>query len=117
LNKKLWNFTNQLPDNYLIKGWNKKYLLKESFKDYFPDKFLDKSKRGFGVPVGDWLRSSFRDELLSFIEVEFLKKQDLFNIDFINRIVLDHLSSKKDNSYKVWTFFCFQKWYKNQYRD
>lgn len=117
LNKKLWNFTNQLPDSYLIKGWNKKYLLKESFKDYFPDKFLDKSKRGFGVPVGDWLRSSFRDELLSFIEVEFLKKQDLFNIDFINRIVLDHLSSKKDNSYKVWTFFCFQKWYKNQYRD
>lgn len=117
LNKKLWNFTNQLPENYLIKGWNKKYLLKESFKDYFPDKFLDKSKRGFGVPVGDWLRSSFRDELLSFIEVEFLKKQDLFNIDFINRIVLDHLSSKKDNSYKVWTFFCFQKWYKNQYRD
>ena len=53
LNKKLWDFTNQLPDDYLLKGWNKKYLLKESFKQYFPNKFLDKSKKGFQVPVGD----------------------------------------------------------------
>lgn len=111
LNKELWNFTNQLPDSYLMKGWSKKHLLKESFKQYFPDGFLNKSKQGFGVPVGDWLRSILKDELKSYIEVKFLTDQDLFNVEFTRRMVLNHIEGKVDNTFRVWTFFCFQKWY------
>ena len=114
LNKEIWNFTSQLPEDYLMKGWNKKYLLKESFKQYFPDQFLDKSKKGFGVPVGDWLRGYLSSELKSYIETEFLMKQDIFNVSEISEIVTKHLSGKEDNTFKVWTFFCFQKWYKKQ---
>ncbi|GAL70759.1 asparagine synthase-related protein [Jejuia pallidilutea] len=58
LNKKVWNYTNTLPEDFLMKGWNKKYILKEAFRDQFPKDFLDKSKSGFGAPVGDWLKSS-----------------------------------------------------------
>jgi hypothetical protein len=36
---------------FLIKG-GIKHILKESFKEYFP-KILNKSKKGFGVPVGN----------------------------------------------------------------
>lgn len=45
LNKEIWNFTSQLPEKYLINGWDKKHILKESFKDYFPKDFLNKSKK------------------------------------------------------------------------
>ena len=51
-----------------MKGWNKKYILKEAFADKFAPGFLDKSKQGFGVPVGDWLRASLKPELESYIE-------------------------------------------------
>lgn len=115
LNKKLWDFTHSLPEEYLINGWNKKYLLKEAFKKYFPEGFLNKSKKGFGVPVGDWLRGYLSQELTSYIEPGFLKAQDLFNADEITSIVSNHLEGKEDNTFKVWTFFCFQKWYKNTY--
>ncbi len=114
LNKKLWNFTSQLPEEYLMNGWNKKYILKESFKQYFPKGFLDKSKKGFGVPVGDWLREHLVEELKSYIEPIFLKTQNLFSEEIIV-IVNDHISGKEDNTFKVWTFFCFQKWYKEIY--
>tara|TARA_R100001369_G_scaffold92896_1_gene141046 strand:+ start:55194 stop:57113 length:1920 start_codon:yes stop_codon:yes gene_type:complete len=117
LNKEIWNFTSQLPEDYLMKGWNKKYLLKDSFKQYFPDQFLDKSKKGFGVPVGDWLRGYLSKELNSYIETEFLVKQDIFNVSEISEIVEKHLSGKEDNTFKVWTFFCFQKWYKQTYES
>lgn len=115
LNKDLWNYTMHLPEDYLMKGWDKKYLLKESFKQYFPDGFLDKSKKGFGVPVGDWLRDDFSIELESYIEKDFLRKQDIFNIEEITRLVKNHLSGKIDNTFRVWTFFCFQKWYRNNF--
>jgi asparagine synthase (glutamine-hydrolysing) len=111
LNKEIWNYTNQLPDSFLINGWDKKHILKEAFKDYFPKNFLNKSKKGFGVPVGDWLRSELRVELLSYIDRVFIVKQNIFEYDVISKLVLDHLSSKVDNTFRVWTFYCFQKWY------
>lgn len=115
LNKELWNFTGQLPEEYLMKGWNKKYILKESFKQYFPKGFLDKSKKGFGVPVGDWLRGHLSKELKSYIEPGFLKAQNIFNAVEIRTQVENHLSGKEDNTFRVWTFFCFQKWYKESF--
>jgi asparagine synthase (glutamine-hydrolysing) len=113
LNKEIWNFTNNLPDKFLLNGFDKKILLKESFKQYFPKQFLDKSKKGFSVPVGDWLRDIFKDELLSFTESEFLIKQGIFKFEYIRLLVDNHISGKEDNTFKVWTFYCFQKWYKN----
>jgi asparagine synthase (glutamine-hydrolysing) len=115
LNKKLWDFTNQLPDCYLINGWDKKHILKEAFKAYFPKDFLNKSKKGFGVPVGDWLRSELRSELLSYVDKAFIIKQNIFHFDVVSKLIHNHLDSKHDNTFRVWTFYCFQKWYKNNY--
>ena len=115
LNKEIWNFTNQLPENYLINGWDKKHILKEAFKEYFPKDFLNKSKKGFGVPVGDWLKSDLKNELLSFVEEKFIESQSIFNYEAINRLVSNHISGKIDNTFRVWTFYCFQKWYVNFY--
>ena len=115
LNRELWEYTNTLPEEYLMKGWNKKYILKEAFKDQFPNQFLEKSKSGFGSPVGDWLRSSLRKELESYIDIKFLKSQELFNKDTIVPLVINHLSKKQDNTFRVWAFYCFQKWYTHNY--
>lgn len=113
LNKKIWNFTNNLPEEFLINGWDKKHILKEAFKNYFPKGFLDKSKKGFAVPVGDWLRTAIKPELLSYIEPDFLAKQKIFNSEWATKLITDHLDGKIDNTFKAWAFYCFQKWYKN----
>jgi asparagine synthase (glutamine-hydrolysing) len=115
LNKAIWNLTNTLPENFLMKGWNKKYILKEAFADKFAPGFLDKSKQGFGVPVGDWLRASLKPDLESFIEPKLLESQGIFNSDFIINLVKNHISGKEDNSLRVWSFYAFQKWYLNTY--
>lgn len=115
LNKAIWDLTNSLPENYLMKGWNKKYILKEAFADKFAPGFLDKSKQGFGVPVGDWLRASLKPELESFIELKFLESQGIFNTVYIIDLVKNHISGKEDNSMRVWSFYTFQKWYLNTY--
>ncbi|MFT5253593.1 MAG: asparagine synthase (glutamine-hydrolyzing) [Flavobacteriales bacterium] len=112
LNKEIWNFTSQLPENYLINGWDKKHILKESFKNYFPKDFLNKSKKGFGVPVGDWLKAGLKNELLSYIDKSFIEKQNIFYFETISSLVNNHLQGKVDNTFRVWTFYCFQKWYK-----
>lgn len=115
LNKEIWNFTSQLPENYLINGWDKKHILKESFAEYFPKDFLNKSKKGFGVPVGDWLRDNLKNELMSYCDKPFIEKQNIFNYEVISKLVNNHVQGKIDNTFRVWTYFCFQKWYKMTY--
>ena len=115
LNKKLWDYTNTLPEEYLMKGWNKKHILKEAFKDQFPEQFLEISKQGFGSPVGNWLKSSLKDELESYIEKDYLLEQGIFKTDKIIPLVQNHLDSKRDSTFRVWAFYCFQKWYSNIY--
>lgn len=112
LNKKIWDFTNTLPEDFLINKGSKKFILKEAFKEAFPDRFLDKSKKGFGVPVGDWLRTILRNELLSYVEKTFVEKQGIFNYNYISEITDKHIRGIEDNTFKVWTYYCFQKWYK-----
>ena len=113
LNKKIWNYANTLPENYLMKGFDKKHILKAAFEKEFPKGFLDKSKAGFGVPVGDWLRSSLRSELESYIDKTLLETQNIFQVIPVIKLVMDHINGKKDHTFKVWSFFCFQKWYIN----
>lgn len=115
LNKAIWNFTNQLPEHFLINGWDKKHILKEAFKDQFPKGFLDKSKKGFGVPVGDWLRTDLKSELLSYIDRSLIEKQGIFNYETVANLVQKHVSATTDNTFRVWTFYCFQKWYTHTY--
>jgi asparagine synthase (glutamine-hydrolysing) len=117
LNKELWHFTSSLPESYLMNGWDKKHLLKESFKRYFPNDFLNKSKQGFGVPVGDWLRGILKEQLLEFVDKKFIEEQNIFNYETVSKLLNNHLESKIDNTFRVWTFYCFQLWYKNIFQN
>jgi asparagine synthase (glutamine-hydrolysing) len=111
LNKELWNMSLQINERYLIKGLNKKYILKE----FFPKNFLDLPKKGFGVPVGDWLRTFLKEELLYFSSKNIIEKQQIFNFLNLNKLINLHIERKNDYSFQLWTFFCFQKWYLNFY--
>lgn len=115
LNKEILDFTMSLPEDYLMKRWSKKHILKKAFEHRFPEGFLEKSKQGFGVPVGNWLRGGLKEELLSYIDPKLLNSQGVFNTSKITEMVNDHVQSRKDSTFKVWAFYCFQKWYFQTY--
>jgi len=115
LDHRLVEFGFMLPDNFLIQKGQTKMILKDTFKDHLPEGLFSLPKSGFGVPVGDWLRDSLRDELISYIDPAFIQDQGIFNLDYITKLVNNHLEQKDDNTFKVWTFYCFQKWYNSNF--
>lgn len=116
LNKSLWQFSSSIPQGWHIHKGEKKHLLKSAFKPYFPDHFFDQSKKGFNVPVGDWLRNAYKKELLQFSETDRLRKQGIFSVEIIQKWVKAHIERKQDRSFQLWTFFSFQFWYFNIYQ-
>ena len=101
-----------IPNDFKLRGNNKKYILKETFKDILPRHIISAPKHGFGVPVGEWLKKELKNDLLELTERNFIKNQGLFQYEYIEKIIHKHLSGINDFSFQLWTLFVFQKWYK-----
>lgn len=50
---------------------NQKKILKSIAYDYIPASFLDRPKKGFGVPIDFWMRNQLREQLESYVEMNF----------------------------------------------
>ena len=115
LNKQLWHDTQQWPEDWLMFKGDKKHLLKTAFAPYFPEGFFDQPKKGFGVPVGDWLRTVYKEKLLHYADAKRIEKQGIFRYETLQKWIASHLNQSQDYSFQLWTFFCFQQWYYNSY--
>lgn len=113
LDSRLFEFSNSLPDKFLINGSNKKRILKETFEHLVPKGLFNLPKKGFSIPIGTWLKENLKDELIRLSNKELLVQQGIFEIEYIQTLIQEHLNHKKDHTYKLWTFYCFQKWYNN----
>lgn len=117
LNLSLWNFTKSLPEKYLIKGVEKKWLLRKAFEKDFPPNFLDMKKHGFGIPVGDWLRTHLHEEVVRYSDRSLIEEQGIFNYEYLSTLLSAHLKRERDYTFQVWSFYCFQDWYFKTFRS
>jgi len=111
LDHRLIEFSNQIPDKFLISGNNKKRILKDTFQDLLPKNFFNSPKSGFEVPVADWFRNELKTDLINTLSEESCAKHGYFNYQYISNLLSGHLYKNMDHSYKLWTLYCFQKWY------
>ena len=104
-----------MPDGLKQHGRNKKYILKETFKDLLPEATIHFSKKGFDVPVDHWLREDLREDVERLTSKEHIERQGLFNYDFIQHILHEHFTGKENHKNKLWNLYVFQKWYEQIY--
>lgn len=115
IDKRIYHLALNLSNNLKINGTNKKYLLKEAFKDILPEETLKFKKSGFGVPVDYWFRNELKGELQQLLGKDLIEKQGLFNYDYVKMIFDDHINGKENYKFQLWNLFVFQKWYTKIY--
>ncbi len=54
LDDRLVAFANTLPVDYKVRGQKLRWFFKEALDDLLPEKIINKSKHGFGLPFGVW---------------------------------------------------------------
>lgn len=115
LDHKLVEFACTIPSNlkFNIKDGKveKKYLLKEAFKDYLPDDILYRKKMGFSVPLASWLRN----ELKEITEERLLNREQglkqFFKEEQIAKLWFEHKTEQKDHATVLWSMLMFQMWW------
>lgn len=111
IDSEIVNLALNLPDYFKIQGNNKKYILKETFRDLLPPNTLHFSKKGFSVPIDYWFRNELKEELSTLLNETFIRQQGLFNYEYVSKLLDAHLNNKENNKGQLWNLFVFQKWY------
>jgi len=57
LDNDLVEFVRRLPSRYKIRDGRRKYLLKEALRPLLPAGIIDRPKKGFGIPLTEWMRA------------------------------------------------------------
>jgi asparagine synthase (glutamine-hydrolysing) len=87
-----------IPASLKIKGGRPKYLMKEALKDVLPQDILHRKKRGFGTPMGAWLKGTLAGSLDTLLSRQSVERRGLFRPAEVERLVADHRASRIDGT-------------------
>lgn len=88
----------KIPQSLTMKNGRLKHLLKESLSDILPASILDRPKRGFGAPLGAWLKQELAAMLRLFVNRETIESRGLLNWPIIEQTLNQHFSQQEDHT-------------------
>ena len=113
LDPRIADFAASIPVEYKLKGSSGKVILKEALKNDLPHNILHRPKKGFGIPIAEWLKGRLNPLLHEMLGPQRLKAQGLFNADHVTRLVTEHETGKASHHKELWTLLVFQLWHDN----
>jgi len=100
-----WAFS--LDTKTKVDGGEGKSILKKGMEAHLPHALLYQPKRGFSIPVSEWLRGPLRDMTLGLTSSARLQDCGLFDMQQIDIWVDQHLRGSRDNWQVLWLLFVF----------
>jgi asparagine synthase (glutamine-hydrolysing) len=95
------DFARRIPSSYKLRGGVTKYILKEAVRGLIPDRVIDRPKKGFGIPIGNW----FKTGDLNLNASAAPKEMDW---SWINRRLADHRAGRRDDRGMLWCAWLLQ---------
>ena len=94
------DFARKLPHRFKLRGNTTKYLLKLAAEPLLPEKIVRRKKKGFGSPVGKWLRTG---------RIAPQPANDL-----VREKLARHMRGRSDERLFLWCEYVWQEWLSRQ---
>ena len=91
-------------------GGLEKRPLREILYRYVPRELVERPKRGFEVPMADWLRGPLRGWAQDMLAPERLAAEGFLDPPVIMRHWQEHLSGRRNWHRRLWPVLMFQSW-------
>ena len=110
LDHRVYAFARRLPARYKIRDGEGKWLMRQLLYRYVPKALIDRPKKGFGVPLGQWLRGPLKDWAADLLSSSRLAGHGVFDPTAVNQKWQAHLAGKHDWSAHLWGVLMTQAW-------
>lgn len=110
LDTKIVELAAAIPGTLRLKGLTTKYLLKKAVAPWLPREIIERPKKGFGVPIGEWLRGPLRSMAGDLLSPARVKRDGYFDPQEVTRLLEEHDRGAADHRKPLWTLLAFQLW-------
>jgi asparagine synthase (glutamine-hydrolysing) len=113
LDARVAEFAASLPSNYKLRGAKTKYILKRAIEDLLPPFVTRRGKKGFGVPVAEWLKGKLRPLARDLLSPERVRKAGVFNPEYVTKLQDEHERGLANHRKLLWTLLMFELWHES----
>ena len=113
LDPRVAEFAASLPCNYKLRGLKTKYILKKAVRDMLPAFVTRRGKKGFGVPVAEWLKVKLRPLARDLLSPERVRRAGVFNPEYVARLQDEHERGVANHRKLLWTLLMFELWHES----
>jgi asparagine synthase (glutamine-hydrolysing) len=110
LDHRLVEFSLTLPDPFLRRDGQSKWILRQILHRYVPSELTDRPKMGFSVPIDRWLRGELREWAEDLLDPRHLSQDGILNVNAVRDAWREHLSGRRNLQQQLWTVLMFQAW-------
>ena len=113
LDPRVAEFAASLPSHYKLRGRKTKYILKRAIEDMLPPFVTRRGKKGFGVPVAEWLKEKLRPLARDLLSPERVRKAGVFNPEYVTKLQDEHERGVANHRKLLWTLLMFELWHES----
>ncbi len=106
----LVELASRIPSDLKVHGLTMKYLLKKAVTPWVPREVIERKKRGFGAPVGSWLRSDLQPLIRDLLSEEQVRQRGLFHWPAVENILRAHHEQSADYTNQVFALIALETW-------
>jgi asparagine synthase (glutamine-hydrolysing) len=111
LDHRLVEFAAALPPSLKVRGLARKYLLKKVAADLLPAPILTRSKKGFPIPMGRWLRGEAREFCRDVLAPDVIRRRGLFSPAAVGRLLDEHEAGAEHGAV-LWALLSVELWHR-----
>jgi asparagine synthase (glutamine-hydrolysing) len=112
LDHRLLEFAASVPTALKLKDGRTKYLLRKVLERKVPRAILERGKRGFEAPIGEWLRGALAPMADALLRDGRLRDRGIFNDDEVGRIWTEHRQGRADHRHRIWQLLMLELWFR-----
>ncbi|WP_428828166.1 asparagine synthase (glutamine-hydrolyzing) [Azonexus sp. IMCC34842] len=110
LDHELLEMAATMPEAVKIKGGVLKAAMKQALGGQLPPDILHRKKRGFGTPMGAWLKGELGRLLDRILAPESIRARGLFDANVVSQLVADHRANRQDYTDALIALLNFEIW-------
>jgi asparagine synthase (glutamine-hydrolysing) len=99
-----------IPGEFKVKGGRLKHLMKSALQPDLPDGILNRAKRGFGTPMGAWLKKELLAVVRELLSPAVVRQRGLFRHDAVSALLADHEANRSDGTDALLALLNLEVW-------
>lgn len=116
LDYRIVEFAFNLDEKLKLKGNISKYLLKEVLYDFVPRTYFDRPKKGFSVPMYQWLKKDLKVYAEKYVTQAMCENYGIVKWNYAKQIMEHFYKDGQDYYYnRVWLIICLHKYMEHNF--